>query len=686
MQFHLIANSHLDPVWLWDWREGLNEAICTVRAVLDLVDENKSLTYIRGESLLYRHIEETDPATFQRILAQVKSGRWDVVGGTYLQPDTNLAGVETLARQFTEGQRYFEDRFQRKVTVAWQADSFGHTAGLPEVLDAAGIDSFAFTRPDKKVLPLSSPAFWWEGASGARILAYRPMVGWYGTERDEVPRRLDGLLDAAHKSSLKNVACFYGVGNHGGGPTRRQLLEIRAWAETHPDVKVIHSGLHPFFAALRHEIKSRSAAELPVHRGELNFCLRGCYSSMAKFKFLYRKGENLLSRAEKTDSVVAGFLRAPGSDLTEAWRGILFNSFHDILPGSSIERAVEDQTAWMGGVIHASQMAEFRALNRLANLVDTQVAERPEHHPSAVAALVWNPHGQPFHGHVEMEACLDYRPIWKYQNHVAEIPLRVLGPLDKPLSFQEIEVESQVNVHVPWRKRVLVPVSLASFGWNVVELGWVEGATVPKVKNPVKSGPTWIDNDEYRVKAIWGRKGVTIFHCGEPLFKGDGLTAEVYEDPWGSWGGMTEEPESIHLGKVREIWKITEVELRESGPERATIWVRMAGEKSRIDLTFSVSRERSAVDVQARLFWAERSARLKLCFPVGDHAEFEVPGARVQREPGGEVPGGKWVAVNSRFGFASDALYNFDCADGSFRATVVLRRPLLFLVAQSAVA
>jgi alpha-mannosidase len=671
MQFHLIANSHLDPVWLWDWREGLNEAITTVRTILDLMDENKKLTYIRGESALYRHIEENDPATFQRIAAYVKSGRWDVVGGTYIQPDTNLAGVETLSRQFTEGQRYFEDRFGRKVTVAWQADSFGHTAGLPEILDAAGIDSFAFTRPDKKVFPLSSPAFWWEGASGARILAYRPMVGWYGTERDEIPRRLDGLLDAAHKGSLKNIACFYGVGNHGGGPTRRQLLEIRAWAETHPDVKVIHSGLHPFFAALRQEIKGKVAGAIPVHRGELNFCLRGCYSTMARFKFLYRKGENMLARAEKTDSVVSGFFGASGSDLTEAWRGVLFNSFHDILPGSSIERATEDQTAWMGQVIHSSQKTEFRALSRFAQQVDTQVAERPEHHPSGVAALVWNPHAQPYQGHVELEACLDYRPIWKYENKTSEIPLRVLGPLGKPLPFQELEVESRVNVQVPWRKRVLVAVDLPSFGWNVLELGWVEGVTVPKIKNPVKSGTTWIDNGEYRVKAIWGKKGVAIFHRGEAIFKTEGLTAEVVEDPWGSWGGMTEETDSIHLTKVREVWKITEVELRESGPERATLWVRLAGEKSRIDLSFSVSRERSAVDVKARVFWAEHSARLKLRFPVGDRAEFEVPGARVKREPGGEVPGGKWVAVNSKFGFASDALYNFDCEDGVLSATVV---------------
>ena len=671
VKIHLIANSHLDPVWLWDWREGLNEAICTVRTVLDLMDEDKRLTYIRGESLLYRHIEETEPATFQRILRYVKSGRWDVVGGTYLQPDTNMAGVETLARQYTEGQRYFQDRFGAKVTAAWQADSFGHTAGLPEILNAAGINSFAFTRPDKKVLPLREPAFWWEGESGARILAYRPLVGWYGTEHDEIPRRLTGLLEAGCQSGLQNVACFYGVGNHGGGPTRRQLADIRAWAETHLDVMVVHSGLHAFFAALREEISKKPKSALPVHRGELNFCLRGCYSSMAGFKRLYRRGENLLARAEKTDAAVSGFLKEPGSDLTEAWKGVLFNSFHDILPGSSIERAFEEQTAWMGGVIHSSRAAEFRALNRLAQCIDTRVAECPPHHPSGIAALVWNPHAQPYQGHVELEGCLDYRPIWKYQGHTTELPIRVLDPGGQVLPFQEIATENRSITEVPWRKRVLVPVSLPAFGWNILEMGWVEGAVPLKVKNPVTGRPDRISNGEYSVKAIAGKKGIQIFHRGRPLLGGEGLTAAVYDDPWGSWGGMLEEPDSILFMKPREVWSITAIELTESGPERASLWVRLAGGKSRIDLTFSVSRDRSAVDVAARVFWAERSARLKLRFPVGDEAEFEVPGATVTRKPSGEVPGGKWVTVGSKFGLASDALYNFDAKDGALSATVV---------------
>ncbi|HWP40533.1 MAG TPA: alpha-mannosidase, partial [Tepidisphaeraceae bacterium] len=316
--FHLIPNAHLDPVWLWDWREGLNEGLTTCRTILDLMDQDDELTFIRGETAVYEHIERTDPPTFARISKYVKAGRWDPVGGTVIQPDTNLPDAETLARHFTHGQRYLLSRFGRISRVAWAADSFGHSAGLPQILRACGIEYFAFTRPGNDIVPIAAPAFWWEAPGGARVLAYRPPAGWYGAERDEMPRRLDEILAAADKGRLTNVACFFGLGNHGGGPT---------------DL-------------------------LPVHRGELNFVLRGCYSSVAKFKFAYRRTENILQRAERTQALTSMRNSTSRSkhragqtqpSLYSAWQGLLFNSFHDILPGSSIERAFDEQLAWIGG-------------------------------------------------------------------------------------------------------------------------------------------------------------------------------------------------------------------------------------------------------------------------------------------------------------------------------------------------
>ncbi|PAW77604.1 MAG: hypothetical protein B9S32_09990 [Verrucomicrobia bacterium Tous-C9LFEB] len=674
MQIHLIGNAHLDPVWLWDWQEGLNEGITTVKTILDMMDEDSDLTFIRGEAVIYEHIEKNDPETFDRIRQRVIEGRWDVVGGTYLQPDTNLAGIETLARHFTRGQLYFKSRFGSAPKVAWQADSFGHTAGLPEVLAAAGIESFAFTRPDFNRLPLREPAFWWKGAGGARILCYRPMMGWYGSNRDEVSGRLDGLVAAAEKSQVKTVGCFYGLGNHGGGPSRQQLLEIKKWAQAHPEIEVIHSGLHRFFKALRVEVESQPKDFLPLHEGELNFCLRGCYSAAARLKYLYRRAEESLNRSEKTDSMIAALTERDGADLSEAWDGILFNSFHDILPGSSIERALQDQQYWLGSVMHTSQHVELSALNELALRVDTTVKSVEHDKPTGVSALVWNPHSYPFQGHIELEACLDYRPITNYRDSEDQVPVRISEANGKPLPFQLIEVENRSMTDVHWRKRAVVPVSIPAMGWKVIEMAWDKSAKMTAVQNPVTAGDNWVDNGSYQIKAEIGQEYIEVCHEGHSLFGSKGLSAFVVEDPWGSWGGMLEEPDSIHLNEVRETWKVTAVRILESGAELGRIWIRLAGAKSRLDLTFSLYRDRNAIDVSARIFWDERSARLKLNFPMCKDAEFEVPGAVVTRQQEGELPGGRWVRVNSNeggFSFASNALYNFDMKDDSFRATIV---------------
>ncbi len=242
--FHLLGNAHLDPVWLWDWREGLNEGITTIRTILDLMEEDPKMTFMRGESLIYQHLEREDPKSFARVKKLVAEGRWDVIGGTFIQPDTNLPATETLARQFTVAQAYFRRAFGRVPEAAWAADSFGHSAGYPEILAAAGMKYFAYTRPEEKHMPLAHPAFWWESASGARILAYRPTFGWYGTEHDEIFRRFDGYLAQNEKFPAKNVGCFYGLGNHGGGPSRRQLddnRDCRAFRVTQASIVVAPS-------------------------------------------------------------------------------------------------------------------------------------------------------------------------------------------------------------------------------------------------------------------------------------------------------------------------------------------------------------------------------------------------------------------------------------------------------------
>jgi len=671
MRFHLLANSHLDPVWLWDWREGLNEGITTCRTVLRLMDEFPELTYLRGETSIYAHIEQHDPAAFQRIRQMIADGRWDVVGGTLCQPDTNLPATEVLCRHFTEGIGYFRRTFQKRPTVAWAADSFGHSAGWPEIYAAAGMDGFAFSRPLEGDCPLPGPAFWWQSAGGRKILCWRVPVGWYGSERGDVAARLDAYRARAQDWNLSDVAIFFGLGNHGGGPTRRQIREILQWRDAHRDVRIEFSTLHRFFAALREQARG-----LPVFKGELNFTLRGCYASAARFKFAYRRTENLVLAAERTAAVVSAELEIAPPRLDDAWASLLFNTFHDILPGSSIERAFDDQHAWLGVAYHQAQHAQFSALNALAATIDTRVPAPKGDMPAAVPVLLWNPHPEPFAGYVEIEAPLDYRPIVAYRGRPEALPIRVTDHRGKPVPFQTIEVENHFSPELPWRKRVLVSVTIPPLGWSVVTVGWDEKAKrLPAPGGPIQTaGSHTIRNETMAVSARAGSDRISIMLDGSPLFGRAGLQVATFDDPYGSWGNHDGEREGDDISTVREVWQVQRTHLLEKGPHRAALWVQLGAGQSRLDLTFCLERGARSLRVAARLLWNERSARLKLILPAGDRAEFEVPGGTVSRGPSGEVPGGRWVRIHGRrqlWIFASDALYNFDTKDGAFRATIV---------------
>jgi alpha-mannosidase len=418
----------------------------------------------------------------------------------------------------------------------------------------------------------------------------------------------------------------------------------------------------------------------------LNFDLRGCYASVAKFKFLYRKAEASIARAERTAATILASgsvlnshavsdVATPATALGDAWDALLFNSFHDVLPGSSIERAYDDQMAQVGGAIPQAQQAELAALNALARRVDTRVAQPEGDHPSPVALLVWNPHPQPYHGHVEMEACLDYRPIWAYEGRPDALPVVLRDPAGEPVAFQSIATEHLFAPAVPWRKRALLPVELPPLGWAVYTLGWEEGVAAPPA--PVELGafgvePNAISNGALDLWAEVGTGAIHLLRGGELVFGEAGMSLVTVADPWGSWGGMGEELESLSLSKVRHRWRVEKTAILENGPERATLWVRLVGGSSWAELTFHVYRGREDIEVAARILWNERSARLKMVFPVeAGSAEFEVPGGVVTRySPTGEVPGGRWVRAGS-FGFASDALYNFELSgDGALRATI----------------
>lgn len=672
---HLVANSHLDPVWLWDRREGLNEALATVRTVLDLMREHPELCYIRGETLVYEQVQRHAPRDFAEIRRLVRSGRWDPVGGTYLQPDMNLPAAETLARHLATGQEYFRVHFGRRAWAGWSADCFGHTPFLPALLQAHGVRAYAFGRPKR---PGPESLFWWESPDGARVLAASYATGWYGCERDELPARLDAYLAAAVHHPVRHLFVPFGLGDHGGGPTRRHLADIAAWRQAHPGVEVRYSTLHGYFSALEQEL-AETGVHLPVVRGDLGFCLRGTYATALRIKSAYRRAESAVIRGSRLLAMLPRPLRASLEPrLEELWRGVMFNSFHDILPGTCLEGAMDEQRDELGAVLQGCRELEREATIALARGVRVRTQPVPPDHPAAARIQVVNPQAHAFRGQVELAGMLDYRPVWPYAHRPGKVPLEVRDQRGRRCAFQELDPGHNFMRHLPWRKRVVLEVELPPRSSRIFTLGWVEGARTLRVRGGISAtaGTGTIFNRDLRVTARRGAAGLRITTPAGPLLSGDGLSALLVEDPYGPWGGHYEEPASLDLREVRECWKVVDHHLVEEGPLRAALWCRLAGRRSHLDLTLRLGRNDPFVVAEARLLFVEKRARLKLHLPGCRQADFQVPGGVLRRGAQGEVPGGRWVRAlgarqRTRFLFATDALYAFSLGGGALDATVV---------------
>src|SRR5512137_191978 len=260
---HLICNAHLDPVWQWRWEEGAAEALATFRNAADILDEHPGLIFCHNEAWLYQQVERLDPALFVAIRRYVEAGRWAVSGGWYVQPDVNLPGAEALIRSIAEGRRYFREKFGVSPRVAYNFDSFGHSGGLPQILRQAGYEMYVHMRPQADELDLPSDLYRWRGVDGTTIPAYRIAVGLYHSEHDNIEERLRAGVELALELG-RDVPVFWGLGNHGGGATRRDLETIDAFIVREPRVRIVHSTPDRFYDAVKD-----AAAIAPIHDGDL---------------------------------------------------------------------------------------------------------------------------------------------------------------------------------------------------------------------------------------------------------------------------------------------------------------------------------------------------------------------------------------------------------------------------------
>lgn len=405
---HLVCQAHIDPVWMWKWQEGAREAISTFHTAADMLDEFPEFVFNHNESVLYEWIEENDPDLFERIRKLVKQERWNIAGGWYLQPDLNMSGGESVVRLIREGRRYFEDRFGVTPRVAYNFDTFGHPASLPQILAQSGYGMYIHCRPVPHQLELPAPLYQWQGHDGTRVLALRPDTGWYCTGPADVPvpgvrtardQALNGIAQA--RETKHDALVLWGLGDHGGGPTRADLRELTALIAETQDVVVQHSTPEAYLDRIMLQVPLDS---IPVHANELQRTFAGCYTSVVPIKRGMRRAEALLNMAEKWATVAwwrTGFTY-PAKQLRRAWKAALLNTFHDTLCGSLAETALPGVMDYYGFASHIASQIIFKAQNALVPAITPT--------PGTVPLYVFNPHPYAMKAAVGAHFVIDYRP------------------------------------------------------------------------------------------------------------------------------------------------------------------------------------------------------------------------------------------------------------------------------------
>lgn len=259
---HLICNAHLDPVWLWEWEEGAAAAISTFRTAADLCEESGTFVFNHNEAILYSWVEDFDPALFARIQRLVRAGRWHIMGGWYLQPDCNMTSGESFVRQILLGRQYFAEKFGARPTTAINFDPFGHTRGLVQIMARSGYDSYVFCRPGQEDCRLPDSPFVWEGYDGSHVLAVRPW-GFYLSALGRAVEKVNNYLKARPQDNPGIM--LWGVGDHGGGPSRADAQALDEMAAAGGEAHLLHSTPEAYFAEVRAQGK-----DLPVRRADIN--------------------------------------------------------------------------------------------------------------------------------------------------------------------------------------------------------------------------------------------------------------------------------------------------------------------------------------------------------------------------------------------------------------------------------
>lgn len=641
--------------------EGFQEVFASFQSVLDRMNEEPELTYVSSSAQFYEWVEKNDPAMFAAIRKRIEEGRWNIAGGWWIEPDLNCPSGESLVRQGLYGQRYFIEKFGRPAVVGFNPDSFGHPHTLPQILAGQGLSSYFFMRPGQHEMEeIKEPIFMWRGPDGTSLLTFQ-ILNRYNADAGNIEDQFEVYSERFKRDQpeIMDWMIFFGVGNHGGGPTREAMAEIRELQATYEGLDYL--SLEGYVDRIR-----TGGYDFPVIDDELQHHARGCYSACADVKMWNFRAENALLDAEKiasVSSIITGTYSYPADPLRESWKKVLFNQFHDIMAGSSLEKGYVDAGREYGYALSVAHDVRMEGLHHLAAGVGTHDSRYPE----SIPFLVFNQHAWPVRAMVEFES----------QKLVREKRPVLRDDTGNEVQFQSVRTgAAKVEDR---RVNAVFEADLPPLGYRLYRFESASESNVPEYRG-ARAAKWSLENDLVRIELDSSDGSVRSYYDkqeGRELSSGRmaaGLVMEDWDDTWGH----------RIVAYDRQIGSFGSPQMRilETGPERARIEVTSHFEDSFLRQIFSLERNSPALTVMVTVNWNEKYKVLKLTFPTvlkEGLLTTSIPYGAIEREMNGEEePGGVWIDLSGRdqegrFGLAllTEGKCAYSALDGNLMVTVL---------------
>jgi len=656
-RLYCFGHSHIDVAWLWPLAETERKCARTFATALALMDQYPEYKFLQSQACLYGTTKRLYPELYRRIKDAARRGQWIPEGSMWVEADTNLSGGESLIRQFLHGKRFYHDEFGVDCRLMWLPDVFGYSGCIPQIMAGCGIPYFStskifWTYNGGEPFPYNT--FWWEGIDGTRVLSHIFVNYGSTTNPATLIERWD---ERVQKDGIASRIVPFGHGDGGGGATRDHLEFLRRSRDLEGVPRAAIESPITFF-----EDEQARNATLPVYVGELYYQEhRGTYTTQSRTKKGNRKCEFALREAELWGAAAQwlGRFRYPARAVEDAWKGVMLNQFHDIIPGSSIHRVYEEAEALYGKV-----------LDSVAESTDSALAALT--HPDAKSLTVFN------------------SLSW---------PRTALVPLPRGFAAAELDGLSLPVQQIGAAR--CTELTIPACGWTTVKLAarpGNRGAQAESIEEGVTATAKMLENEFLRIE--FNRFG-EIASC---LDKTTGQ--ELAASPMNSFRMYKDVPRWLEAWDIDTPYKLAPVPL----PEKARIEVASAGSEppqsprlpqsplagvlrisrrlgnSQMTQHVWLRRGSRRIEFHTRIDWHEKHRMLKVNFPTAIHANealHEIQFGHISRPNHAsrpfdadrfEVCNHKWTALveqNRGAGVLNDCKYGVNVESGSINLTLL---------------